>query len=271
MGLRAAAGRGIILGSWLQHLHLPLGLSWLLLLMLGRWQGCVLGLVLVVGHPVGQQAVMLRLLVRLRLVAVGMDVLLWRLLQGLRLLVMLRRRQPWVRLTLVASKHAVGVITHLLGAGVIPVPVRTPSVRHVRRARYRGLVGAFNAPVQLVLSVTLEVVLWLRLGHPGSRLLLVHPRAAHGGPVLRVAAPQVVVARAALVVVTHMGVRSCGRVGARHAGPVYSSGAVHIHFAIHICGTPKRHLRLRARDVRRAQRGPSTHSCPVQGNSWRTR
>lgn len=81
MGLRAAAGRGEILGGRLQHLNLPLALGGLrllllLLLMLGRRQGRVLGLMLVVGHPVGQHAVMLRLLVLLRLVAMGMDVLL---------------------------------------------------------------------------------------------------------------------------------------------------------------------------------------------------
>lgn len=72
---------------------------------------------------------------------------------------MLRRRQPQVGLTLVASEHTVGIVAHLLRPRVIPVPVLTPSVRHVRWARHRRLVGAFNAPVQLVLPVTLEVVL----------------------------------------------------------------------------------------------------------------
>lgn len=78
MGLWAAAGRSKILSSRLQHLELSLGLGrlCLLLLMLGRWQGRVLGLMLVVGHPIGQYAVMLWLLVLLRLVAMGMNMLL---------------------------------------------------------------------------------------------------------------------------------------------------------------------------------------------------
>lgn len=81
------------------------------------------------------------------------------LLLLLLLLVMLRRCQPRVCLTLVVSKHTVGIIAHLLHAGVIPVPVLTPRMRHVWWACHRGLVGAFNAPIQLVLSMTLEVVL----------------------------------------------------------------------------------------------------------------
>lgn len=62
-------------------------------------------------------------------------------------------------LTLVGPVHTVGVITYLLWARVTPVPVLTPAKRHVRRACHRGLVRTFNTPVQLVLSVTLEVVL----------------------------------------------------------------------------------------------------------------
>lgn len=62
-------------------------------------------------------------------------------------------------LTLVGPIHIVGIITYLLWARVTPVPVLTPSKRHVRWACHRGLVGAFNTPIQLVLSMTLEVVL----------------------------------------------------------------------------------------------------------------
>lgn len=143
-----------------------------------------------------------------------------------------------MRLTLVGPVHAVGVIAHLLRAGVTPVPVLTPSERHVCGACHRRLVGAFNAPVQLVLSVTLEVVLRLRLRHPRRGLLLVHPVSrgrAHGRGVLGVPSPPpVVVAHAALVVVAHVWVRSSRRVGTGHAGAVYSSGAVHINLTVQI-------------------------------------
>lgn len=132
-----------------------------------------------------------------------------------------------------------GIVTYLLRARVTPVPILTSCQRHVGRAG--GLVGAFDGPVQLILSVTLEVVLRLGLHHPRRWLLLVHPvagRGAHGRTVLRVRPPHIVVAHAAaLVVVTHVWVRSCWWVGTRNAGPEYSSGAIHIHFAIHICRT----------------------------------
>lgn len=66
-----------------------------------------------------------------------------------------------------------------------------------------------------------------------------HPVAgggAHGRPILGMRRPQVVIAHAAaLVVVAHVWVRGRWRVGTRKAGPEYSSGAIHIHFAIHIC------------------------------------
>lgn len=66
-----------------------------------------------------------------------------------------------------------------------------------------------------------------------------HPVAgggAHGRAILGMRPPQVVITHAAaLVVVAHVWVRGRWRVGTRKAGPEYSSGAVHIHFAIHIC------------------------------------
>lgn len=49
------------------------------LLLLGRWQGRVLGLMLVVGHPIGHHAIMLWLLVLLVVVGwmtVGVEMLL---------------------------------------------------------------------------------------------------------------------------------------------------------------------------------------------------
>lgn len=64
-----------------------------------------------------------------------------------------------MRLTLVSPVHAVGIVSDLLRAGVTPVPVLIPTERHVCRACHRGLVGAFDTPIQLVLSMTLEVVL----------------------------------------------------------------------------------------------------------------
>lgn len=69
----------------------------------------------------------------------------------------------------------------------------------------------FHSAVHLILSVTLEVVLRLRLGNPGRRLLLVHtlPRGhAHARAILGVSSPQVVVADAALVVAAHVWVGS---------------------------------------------------------------
>lgn len=62
-------------------------------------------------------------------------------------------------LTLVGPVHAVGVVINLLRVGVTPVPVLAACHRNVWWASHRGLVGALYAPVQLVLSVTLEVVL----------------------------------------------------------------------------------------------------------------
>lgn len=62
-------------------------------------------------------------------------------------------------LTLVGPIHTVRIITYLLLARVTPVPVLTPAKRHVCWACTWGLVGVFNAPIQLVLSMTLEVVL----------------------------------------------------------------------------------------------------------------
>lgn len=158
----------------------------------------------------------------------------------LLLLLVLRRGHPRVRLTLIGPVHAMGIVTHLLRARVAPVPVLTPAQRHVGSGG--ALVGAFDAPVELVLPVALEVVLRLGRHHPGRRgLLLVHPVAgggggAHGRAILWVRPPQVVVAHAAaLVVVAHVWVRGRRRVGTGKAGAEYSSGAIHIHFAIHIC------------------------------------
>lgn len=61
--------------------------------------------------------------------------------------------------TLVGPIHTLGIITYLLWARVTPVPVLTPRKRDVWWSCPRGLVGAFNTPVELVLSMTLEVVL----------------------------------------------------------------------------------------------------------------
>lgn len=83
--LWAAPWRSKILSSWGHHLSLALGLRllwWrLLLLLLGRRQGRVLGLMLVVGHPIGHHTIMLWLLlvllvVLLRWVTMGLEVLL---------------------------------------------------------------------------------------------------------------------------------------------------------------------------------------------------
>lgn len=41
---------------------------------------------------------------------------------------------PRMCLTLVGPIHAMGIITHLLGARVTPVPVLVPRERHVRWA-----------------------------------------------------------------------------------------------------------------------------------------
>lgn len=83
MVLWAATWRSKILGSWRHYLSLALRLRllwWLLLLLLlGRWQGRVLGLMLVVGHPIGHHAIMLLLLVLLVVVGwvtMGVEVLL---------------------------------------------------------------------------------------------------------------------------------------------------------------------------------------------------
>lgn len=81
-------------------------------------------------------------------------------LQGrllLLLLVVLRRGHPRVRLTLVGPVHAMGIVTYLLRARVAPVPVLTSAQRHAWRSG--ALVGAFDATVELVLPVALEVVL----------------------------------------------------------------------------------------------------------------
>lgn len=78
MVLWAATWRGKILGSWRHHLSLALGLR-LLWWLLRRWQGRVLGLMLVVGHPIRHHAIMLWLLVLLVVVVwvtVGVEVLL---------------------------------------------------------------------------------------------------------------------------------------------------------------------------------------------------
>lgn len=69
------------MGSWRHHLSLARGLRLLcrLLLLLGRRQGRVLGLMLVVGHPIRHHAIMLWLLVLLVVVgwvAMGVEVLL---------------------------------------------------------------------------------------------------------------------------------------------------------------------------------------------------
>lgn len=82
--LWAATWRSKTLGSWGHHLSLALGLRllwWLLLLLLlGRWQGRVLGLMLVIGHPIRHHAIMLWwllvLLVVVVWVTVGVEVLL---------------------------------------------------------------------------------------------------------------------------------------------------------------------------------------------------
>lgn len=104
---------------------------------------------------------------------------------------MLGRCNPRMCLTLVGPIHAVRIISYLLWARVTPVPVLT-SERHAWWACHRGLVGAFNTTIELVLSVTLEVVLCLRLAHSRYRLLLVHPmprRSGHGWTVLWVSSP----------------------------------------------------------------------------------
>lgn len=77
-------------------------------------------------------------------------------------------------LGLVGPVHAVGIISYLLWARVTPVPVLTPGKRYVWWTCHRGLVGAFNTPIELVLSMSLEVMLCLRLHHARCRLLLVH-------------------------------------------------------------------------------------------------
>ena len=80
MVLWAATWRSKILGSWGHQLSLTLRLRLLWwLLLLGRRQGRVLGLMLVVGHPIRHQAIMLWLLVLLVVmgwVTVGVEVLL---------------------------------------------------------------------------------------------------------------------------------------------------------------------------------------------------
>ena len=79
MVLWAATWRSKILGSWGHHLSLTLRLRLLWWLLLGRRQGRVLGLMLVVGHPIRHQAIMLWLLVLLVVmvrVTVGVEVLL---------------------------------------------------------------------------------------------------------------------------------------------------------------------------------------------------
>lgn len=78
-------------------------------------------------------------------------------LQGL-LLVMLGRCNSRMCLTLVGPVHAVRIVTYLW-TRVTPVPVLTPSQRHVCWACHRWLMGALDAPVQLILSVTLEMML----------------------------------------------------------------------------------------------------------------
>lgn len=172
-----------------------------------------------------------------------------RLLQGL-LLVRLRWHNTRMRLTLVAAIHAVGIVAHLLRAGVTPVPVLAPGQGNVSRGCSGGLAGAFDSPVQLILSLALEVVLRLRLRHPRRGLLLVHPMPrgrAHAWTVLRVV---VVIAHVALVAAAHVWVRSRRRrVGTRHARPKYSSDAIHIHFAVHICSIQGQNLYLQKAKV----------------------
>lgn len=120
-----------------------------------------------------------------------------------------------MHLALVASIHTMGVVAHchgctsLLLCWVWPVPVLASPQANVRRSTNRGLVGGTHGPIDLILSVALEVVLVL-LQDPRGALLLVHgvcgPRR-HGRAVLGLA-PQVVIGHAALVVVVgHVWVR----------------------------------------------------------------
>lgn len=77
--LWAATWRSEILGGWGHHLTLALGLRWRCGLRLGRGQGRVLGLMLVVGDPIRHHAIMLTLLVLLVVmmrVVVGVEMLL---------------------------------------------------------------------------------------------------------------------------------------------------------------------------------------------------
>lgn len=79
MVLGAAARRSEILSGRGHHLRLALGLRLQRRLLLGRREGRVLRLRLVVGHPIGHEAIMLRLLVLLVVVVwvtVGVEVLL---------------------------------------------------------------------------------------------------------------------------------------------------------------------------------------------------
>lgn len=77
--LWAATWWGEVLGGGRDNGSLGLGLGRLLRLLRGRRQECMLGLMLVVGHPIGHHPIMLRLLVLLVVMGwltVGMEVLL---------------------------------------------------------------------------------------------------------------------------------------------------------------------------------------------------
>ena len=64
-----------------------------------------------------------------------------------------------MHMALVAPVHTGGVESHLLWAWVTPIPVLTARRGHVRGACHWGLVGTSHAPIELVLSMSLVVVL----------------------------------------------------------------------------------------------------------------
>lgn len=241
--LRTAVRWGKTLVSSRNQLTLALSLwLWWWWLLLLRWHGQVLGLMLVQGHSIRDHTIMLRLLVLLVVVwaAVWLEVLLWWLMYGgVWGLLVMRWCNPMLCLALVSS---INTVADLLRDWVTPVPELTARKGHVWWTCRRGLVGAFHTPIQLVLSMTLEVVLWLRLCHPSRRLLLVQSmpcRCAHGWTILRMPSPQVFITPATLLVAAHARVRSCGWEGARHTRSKYSSCAIHINLAVYICYTEK--------------------------------
>lgn len=87
----------------------------------------------------------------------------------------------------------------MLLCGAAPTPVLSPRQGDVGRGCRRGLPGAHQATVSLILGVALKVL----LEHSTGALLVVHggpPPGTRGRAVLRWA-PQVVIAQAAVVLV----------------------------------------------------------------------